>query len=253
MKAKGRGRVHRLTSSLKRIGRSVGRRSRKSIALQSMKDSGIRRMVMKILAKDVRKELAALCTVRNASVMRATEPIALRSFSWESFGTEVKETAPSLFAVLDGSLEVHVPPSREKRRKTGKTRRVSKAAILGLCTAILCRYRNQSMNLVQRLVSILLYKGGANKQVCLPPHCVNVFTTYHNHNSVPTLTQQVFRRLQKLLVCLSHKRTVTYLDKLGEKHDASVHGWRQSILEAKTVGPQVCYLVWPRPFSPPCI
>ena len=71
--------MHRLTSSLKRIGRSVGRRSRKSIALQSMKDSGIRTMALKILAKDAQKELAALCTIGNASVLWETEPIALRS------------------------------------------------------------------------------------------------------------------------------------------------------------------------------
>ena len=49
----------------------------------------------------------------------------------------------------------------------------------------------------------------------------------------------MFRRLQRLLICLSHKRTVAYLDKLGEKHDALVHGWKQSILEARVVEPQV--------------
>ena len=49
----------------------------------------------------------------------------------------------------------------------------------------------------------------------------------------------MFRRLQRLLICLSHKRTVAYLDKLGEKHDTLVHGWKQSILEAKTAEPQV--------------
>ena len=38
---------------------------------------------------------------------------------------------------------------------------------------------------------------------------------------------------------MSHKRTVAYLDKLGEKHDAAVHSWRQSILKAKEVLPKV--------------
>ena len=184
MKRRLQHRVYRLTGSLKRIGLSVGRNSHKSIALQCMKDKGIKMFLLKILAKDVQKELAALCAIKKRSILRQTEPLALQTFSWESFATEVKLTAPTLFAVLDGSLEVHIPPSREKRRKTGKTRRVSKAAILGLCTAILCRYRNQSMNLVQRLLSVLLYKGGANKQVRFALCTLTVpFTLmYHNHN-----------------------------------------------------------------------
>ena len=165
MKAKGKRRVYHLTSSLRRIGRSVGRSSRRSIAIQSMKDSRIRKMVLAILAKDVRKELAVLCAINSESVLRATELDALLSFSWDSFKREVKQTAPSLFALLDGSLEVQVSYSKERRRKTSKTRRVDKTAILGLCVAILCRYRNQSMNLVQRFISIVLYKGGASKQV----------------------------------------------------------------------------------------
>ena len=165
MKTRRKYQVHRLTSSLKRIGRSVGRRKSYSIALQSLKHKRIKVHILKILVKEIRKELAALCTVKNESIMRSSQPSTLRDFSWESLVTEVKLAAPTLTAILDGSLEVHTSPSKEKRRKTVKTRRVNKAAIVGLCTAILCRYRNQSMNLVQRLISVLMYKGGASKQV----------------------------------------------------------------------------------------
>ena len=162
-----RPRVLRLTSSLKRLGRSVGRRSRRSIALQALKDSRIRKQVLAILTKDIQKELKAMCATGKASLLRAIEPAALTSFSWKALGAELQQIAPTLFSILDGSLHVHIPPSQMKRRKTDKLRRVSKAAIVGLCAAILCRYRNQSMNLVQRLVSVILYKGGANKQVII--------------------------------------------------------------------------------------
>ena len=36
-------------------------------------------------------------------------------------------------------------------------------------------------------------------------------------------------RLQKLLLCLSRHRTLTYLDKIGEKHDAKVLEWCANI------------------------
>ena len=37
---------------------------------------------------------------------------------------------------------------------------------------------------------------------------------------------QVFKRLQKLLLCLSHKRSIAYVDKLGASHDAKVLQWK---------------------------
>ena len=40
---------------------------------------------------------------------------------------------------------------------------------------------------------------------------------------------QVFTRLQKLHLCLSHFRSINYIDKLGEGHDTAVHLWRARI------------------------
>ena len=45
----------------------------------------------------------------------------------------------------------------------------------------------------------------------------------------------MFSRLQKLLVCPSHKRTIAYLDKVGENHDGAVLEWRKSILKSKSL------------------
>ena len=42
---------------------------------------------------------------------------------------------------------------------------------------------------------------------------------------------QVFTRLQKLLICMSHKRTIAYLEKVGETYDAPVCEWRASLLK----------------------
>ena len=42
---------------------------------------------------------------------------------------------------------------------------------------------------------------------------------------------QVFKRLQKLLLCLSHKRSIAYVDKLGASHDAKVLQWNLRLEE----------------------
>ena len=88
-----------------------------------------------------------------------SEPSVLCTFSWESSQLEVKETALSLNAILDGMVEIHESPS-EKRDKDESADQ--QGQMIGLCTAILCRHHIQSMNLMHRLVSILLYQGGTN-------------------------------------------------------------------------------------------
>ena len=102
-----------------------------------MKDRGIRKGILTILQKD----------------------------SWDKLLEEVQHAAPNLFSILSGALHVHASPCVERRRANASSQRVRSSAILGFCTAILCRYRNQSMNLVQRILSILLYNNGASKRV----------------------------------------------------------------------------------------
>ena len=63
-----------------------------------------------------------------------------------------KEDHTNLHAILDQLLEVCEFPSQVKRRMTGKACRVDKFAILGFCISFLCRYWNQSMNLVECLL-----------------------------------------------------------------------------------------------------
>ena len=51
-----------------------------------------------------------------------------------------------------------------------------------------------------------------------------VYTVMHICSSF-----QVYVRLQKMLLSLSHQRTLTYLDCLGEGHDAVVLHWKSDI------------------------
>ena len=75
----------------------------------------------------------------------------------------VEKTAPNLFALLNGILHVHSPPSQRKR-KSDKLRHVNKNAILGFCAALLCRHRNQSMNVVQRLIPNKIFATHKSKE-----------------------------------------------------------------------------------------
>ncbi len=57
-------------------------------------------------------------------------------------------------------------PSK-KTRLTKRTYRPSNSAVLGVCASILLRHKNQQMNVLQRVVSLILHRGHAGKQVML--------------------------------------------------------------------------------------
>ena len=150
VKAKGKGRVHRLTRSLRRLGRSVGIRKRDAIARQAMGDKKIRGHILNILGRDIVKELKGMCSIKKQSILCLSSPEALYTFDWDAICSELKSAAPSLFTILHSATTVKVPPSKVRK----VSRRVKQEQIIGLCAAILLRHRNHSMNLVQRVLSV---------------------------------------------------------------------------------------------------
>ena len=44
---------------------------------------------------------------------------------------------------------------------------------------------------------------------------------------------QVYRRLQKIMLCLSHDGTNKYLDVLGEGYDQEVCNWKNKIFKVE--------------------
>ncbi len=151
--------VHHLTRSLKKIGKGLGRRSASSVGYQVMKHNNIRSHVLKVLGRDIRKEMKTMCSVMSPSILRETEPEVLQSFTWESLIEELNVKAPTLLNVLRSCVaKKPVKPGR-------RSYRVKEEAVIGICAAILLRNRNQSLNLVQRIVSMILYSNHAGKRV----------------------------------------------------------------------------------------
>ena len=117
----------------------------------------IRKKVLGILQNDLQKEMREMCLKKSMSVLRASSPEALQTFSWESVVEELQVKAPTLLHLLKGCADVkrHERP-RKSRRKSPKSFRPTNTAVLGTCAAILLRHKNQYMNLLQRLVSLVL-------------------------------------------------------------------------------------------------
>lgn len=150
----------RLSHSLKRLGRSVGRRDRASIARQVVTDQKLLKKTVPLIGRIMAGEMKSLCSQKTASILRNTDPSILESFSWKQLTEELCKIAPCTTELLTKSLTCF-----RSRRSMEGPRHTNIDAIVGLCCSLLGRARNQSLNLVQRLISVLLYGGHANKQV----------------------------------------------------------------------------------------
>ena len=96
------------------------------------------------------KELKATCSNKANSILKNSEPTTLESFTWTQLLANLSETAPMTVLLL-------------KTLTSSCTKNPD--VVICVCCAILLRARNQRMNLVQRLVSVILHGGHATKQV----------------------------------------------------------------------------------------
>ena len=119
-----------------------------------------------------------MCSIKKGSILRANSKDAVCSFSRNTLDEELQQNAPTLHNLLEGSLQVNVVLSQERRRKKQESNywclcfssmpvKQFFIALYGTTCAFLCAcsYQNQLMNLPQRIVSLILYRGGANKRV----------------------------------------------------------------------------------------
>ena len=105
----------------------------------------------------LQRDIRGMCSKRINSVLHNKSAAILRQFTWDSLMKELAQHAPTLLHVLKGCTLT----SRKKENQD---------ATICLCAAILLRFRNRNMNLLQRILSLILYAGHSAKLVC--PSCV---------------------------------------------------------------------------------
>ena len=94
-----------------------------------------------------------MCSVDVHSILRNSSPDVVQTFDWKDFITELEQHAPVFLTMLRGCIGPKKQP------------KYNEDAILGICAAILLKYQSQRMNLIQRLLSLILYSGHAEKLV----------------------------------------------------------------------------------------
>lgn len=105
------------------------------------------------------------------------------------------------------------------RACTGKNKENSEG-VIGLCFAMLLKLHYSRMSLVQKVISVLLLSGHTSKQVCYKKMVPSSIATF----------LQVYERLQKLCISMSHRSVVRLHRDMGKDYDKMVHDWRKTFL-----------------------
>ena len=127
----------------------MARRSQKTIAVECMKDPCTRQVIMKLLGKEVHKEIRVMAS---ESFLCSQSNDDLKEFKWDRLHRELSHKAPVLLSILVNATNTRIP-------------RPNSHVVIGICVAILLKHRNHKMSLLQKIISLVLYAGHASKQV----------------------------------------------------------------------------------------
>lgn len=148
---KARKHRHVLQGTPKRLTKSLVRGERDRVLNRLLQSENLVLKAAEKIGVEIKKEIKLLCSNKLSSIIRENSKTALEFFSWETIVLELQKTAPLLVIILKHCLST-VPTEKLNH-------------ILCVCACILVRSRNSKMNMLQSVISILLYAGHAGKMV----------------------------------------------------------------------------------------
>ena len=136
------------------MGKAVAHNKKYTIAAETLKDPILKGYVVDLIGKEVAKELKYMASTKADSVLQSQDVTQLKLFSWDVVLKELSEVGTTLKKILTCATK-----TRATRSNTN--------VVIGICSAILLNHRNPKMNLIQKIISLILYAGHSSKQVQL--------------------------------------------------------------------------------------
>jgi len=119
-----------------------------------MRSIATRKYLNASMSRILHKEIRQLCSTAAKCVLNPEHSnCSLQDFTWDRLLDDVAANAPMLLAFLQASTRTKKP-------------RTNRKATIGICIAILLKFRFDKMCLVQNLIALILYAGHSGKQVC---------------------------------------------------------------------------------------
>lgn len=133
----------------KHLGVEVACRSLESIAVECVWNPSTRPYLVKLVSKEVRKEIQSIAS---ESFLSGQSKEAFMEFRWDRLHAELFSKAPVFLSILTEATKTRVSRSNWH-------------IIICTCVSILLKHRNPKISLLHKIISLVLYAGHAYKQV----------------------------------------------------------------------------------------
>lgn len=117
----------------------------------------MRALLASKIGESLRKELKQICSDDKRSIFKNKNLHAIESFKWSDLVFDLKCHAPLLYSLL------YACTNKKKKQSTELAKKEEIA--VAFCAGILLRCYSQRANLIQRVMSVLLYASHVPKQV----------------------------------------------------------------------------------------
>jgi hypothetical protein len=126
----------------------------------------LKELILNKLENDLKKESSGLCSRKNPSLLSDSKPESIINLKDSCIVKELEERAPILHRVLkavaSGKMKC-INNIEKDDKKSERNFKVTRA--ISMATSVLFRCRTPSMSALSYRLSILLWHGGAEKQV----------------------------------------------------------------------------------------
>ena len=117
--------------------------------------------------KNAERDSYTMCSDNTKSSLQSQSKEKLTSgLSWDQLHSELSKNAPTLLSFLQACTKTRVARPNTK-------------AVVGVCAAIILKHRQPKMNLLQKIISLILYAGHASKKVISSNVTINFILVYY--------------------------------------------------------------------------
>ncbi len=135
------------------MGKCIARGSKKALVEECFNDNITRSYIFDKIGRLLCEDIRNMCSDTVCSVLRNRNTKSLKEFRWSSVMEEMQTHAPYLVNIFLACTKTKVP-------------RNNRVPMVCLCAAILFKFRYLRMNVVQKIITLILYNGHCGKQVC---------------------------------------------------------------------------------------
>ena len=128
------------------------------VADHCFKDQCIKKHTIQKISIAINRELKTMCSKQVNSILQQS---SVENFHWTNLIIELEEHAPIFSAILKACTRT-------------KHERPNRLGVMGICAAIVLKYRYRRMSLVQKIISTVLHAGHSGKQVLACQHLLTL-------------------------------------------------------------------------------